>query len=60
MQIKYHGQHITITGDEDILQRAGIELNPSPLRKGELPTTYKAISTNVHTGRKRKMMQFCT
>ncbi|MDA1527232.1 hypothetical protein [Bacillus cereus group sp. TH260-2LC] len=43
MQIRYHGQHVTITGDEDILQRAGIELNPSPLRKGELPTTYKEL-----------------
>ncbi|PFD39194.1 hypothetical protein CN285_15945 [Bacillus cereus] len=43
MQIKYHDKHVTITGDEDILQRAGIELNPSPLRKGEMPTTYNEL-----------------
>ncbi|PFL18941.1 hypothetical protein COJ07_17915 [Bacillus cereus] len=43
MDIKYHGQHVTITGDEDILQRAEIELNPTPLRKGEMPTTYEEL-----------------
>ncbi|PGM81830.1 hypothetical protein CN957_10080 [Bacillus cereus] len=43
MQIKYHGQHVTITGDEDLLQRADFTLNPGPLRKGHAPTTYEEL-----------------
>ncbi|MGG0723762.1 hypothetical protein [Bacillus mycoides] len=43
MDIKYHGQHVTITGDEDILQRAGIEIGATPLRKGEMPKTYEEL-----------------
>ncbi|MGH0597494.1 hypothetical protein [Bacillus mycoides] len=43
MQLRYHGQHVTITGDEDILQRAGIEIGATPLRKGEMPTTYEEL-----------------
>ena len=43
MDIKYHERYVSISGDEDILQRAGIKLNPSPLRKGEMPTTYEEL-----------------
>ncbi|PEW84781.1 hypothetical protein CN445_21855 [Bacillus cereus] len=43
MDIKYHGQHVTITGDEDILQRAEIEIGPTTLRKGEPQTTYEEM-----------------
>lgn len=55
MDIKYHGQHVTITGDEDILQRAGIELNPTPLRKGEMPTTYEELRYFYERAYKTKM-----
>ncbi|MDF9556299.1 hypothetical protein P5757_09580 [Bacillus tropicus] len=54
MIIKYHGQHVTITGDEDILQRAGITVEASKLRKGETPTSYKELRYFYERAYKKK------
>ncbi|PEW44086.1 hypothetical protein CN431_13495 [Bacillus cereus] len=54
MQVKYHEKHVTITGDEDILQRAGIAFEASKLRKGEMPTTYEELRYFYERAYKKK------
>ncbi|PEF10241.1 hypothetical protein CON23_21230 [Bacillus thuringiensis] len=43
MQVKYHEKYVTITGDEDILQRAGITVEASKLRRGESSITFDKL-----------------
>ncbi|MGN4539965.1 hypothetical protein [Bacillus cereus group sp. MYBK95-2] len=62
MDIKYHGQHVTITGDEDLIQRAGITIDPGPLKRGERSISYEEVRYFYERAykTKMKMMQFCT
>ncbi|MCU5440507.1 hypothetical protein [Bacillus cereus] len=43
MIIKQHDDHMTIEGDEDLLQLAGIEITPTPLRKDEPPINFSSL-----------------
>lgn len=43
MIVKQHDEHITIEGDEDILQLAGITFEPTPLKSGEPQVGIKSL-----------------
>lgn len=54
MIIKKHDDHITIEGDEDLLQRAGIEITPTPLRSGESPINVSSLHWLYEKAKRRK------
>lgn len=54
MIIKQHGDYITIEGDEDLLQLAGIEVTPTPLKLGELPINISSLRWLYEQAKRRK------
>ncbi|PEN83190.1 hypothetical protein [Bacillus toyonensis] len=54
MILKQHDDHMTIEGDEDLLQLAGIEITPTPLRKGEPPINVSSLRWLYEQAKRRK------
>ncbi|MFV5173959.1 hypothetical protein [Bacillus cereus] len=54
MILKQHDDHVTIEGDEDLLQLAGIEITPTPLRSGESPINISSLRWLYEKAKRRK------
>ncbi|MBK5349133.1 hypothetical protein JFU03_05770 [Bacillus sp. TH44] len=54
MIIKQHDDHMTIEGDADLLQLAGIEITPTPLKSGEPPINVSSLRWLYEQAKRRK------
>ncbi|PGC04395.1 hypothetical protein [Bacillus toyonensis] len=54
MIIKQHDDHVTIEGDGDLLQLAGIEIAPTQLKLGEPPINISSLRWLYEQAKRRK------
>ncbi|EJS77930.1 hypothetical protein [Bacillus cereus] len=54
MIVKQHVDHVTIEGDEDLLQLAGIKITPTPLKSGEPPINISSMRWLYEQAKRRK------
>ncbi|MCR6845260.1 hypothetical protein [Bacillus sp. IBL03825] len=48
MILRDHGARIDIEGDEFLLERAGVTVEPSPIRKGDSAISYEVLNNLFH------------
>ncbi|MDA2110735.1 hypothetical protein [Bacillus cereus] len=48
MILRDHGSHVDIEGDGFLLERAGITVEPSPIREGDKHISYEVLSDLFH------------